>query len=275
MNILITGENGNLGKYLCSYLVHDNNVLGLDKRDVDITDRTGIIQVITSLKPDIVIHAAALTNIDYCENNENEAYKTNALGTLNVAHGCSLLDIPIVYISSNYVYGDLKQSPYFETDECSPINVYGRTKLAGEKMIKSLCKKFFILRTSWIFGGEKCYIKKIIANSNIPIFMSSKEILNATYIEDLAQCISKLINTNYYGIYNCVNSKPVRKSDMVRKVFSLINIEKQVLDLPGNYLNDVAPRPNYSALNTYLIRNCINITLPDYEQRLEEYVKSF
>lgn len=275
MNILITGQSGNLGKYLCGYMSSKNNVLGLDKVDVDIADRSGIIEVITSLKPDILIHTAAITNIDYCEKNENEAYKVNTLGTFNVAYACSLLNIPIVYLSSNYVYGDAKQSPYFETDECSPVNVYGKTKLAGEKMIKSLCKKFFILRTSWVFGGDKCYVKKIIANSNIPIFMSSSEVLNATYIEDLALCIDKLMHTDCYGIYNCVNSLPVRKSDLVRKVFNLLNIKKEVMDLPQDYLSDVAPRPDYSVLNTYLIRNCINIELPNYYQRLEEYIKKF
>lgn len=274
MNILITGQSGNIGKYLCSYLSPKNNVLGLDKSDVNISDRAGFAEVITSLKPDILIHTAALTNIDYCEKNENEAYTVNTVGTLNAAYACSLLNIPIVYLSSNYVYGDLKQTPYFETDECSPVNIYGKTKLAGERMVRTLCKKYFIIRTSWVFGGEKCYVKKIIANSNIPIFMSSTEILNATYIQDLALCINKLINTNYYGVYNCVNPTPVRKSDMVRKIFNLLNIKKEVLEMPENYLTDVAPRPSYSSLNTYLIKNCINIDLPDYNQRLEEYISS-
>lgn len=274
MNILITGQSGNIGKYLCNYLSFKNNVLGLDKSDVDICDKSGLIEVITSLKPDILIHTAALTNIDYCEKNEQEAYNVNTVGTLNAASACSLLNIPIVYLSTNYVYGASKKTPYFETDKCSPINIYGKTKLAGERMIRTLCRKYFILRTSWVFGGEKCYVKKIIANSNIPIFMSSGEILNVTYIEDLALCISKLINTNHYGVYNCVNSTPVRKSDLVRKVFNIINISKDVLEMPKDYLSDVAPRPNYSSLNTYLIKNCINIDLPDYSQRLVHYIKN-
>jgi dTDP-4-dehydrorhamnose reductase len=273
MNILITGQNGNIGTYLCSYLSEKNNVLGLDKEDVDITDREGVIQVIISLKPDVVIHTAALTNIDYCEKNESEAYKVNTVGSLNVAYVCNALNIPIVYLSCNYVYGDSKQSPYYETDECTPVNVYGKTKLAGEKMIRTLCKKFFILRTSWVFGGDRCYVRKIVANKNTPIFMCSSEVLNATYIGDLADCISRMIKTNYYGVYNCVNPGPISKANMVKKVFSQLKVEKNIVEMPESYLSDMAPRPGYSALNTYLVKNCFNLELPQSDSRLEEYIK--
>lgn len=273
MNILITGARGNIGTYLNEYLSKENEVYSFGKDELNVCDKNSLLSTVQMVKPDLVIHCAALTNIDFCEANETAAYTVNTLGSLNVAYACSSLDIPIVYISTSYVYGDYKSTPYYETDECNPINIYGKTKLAGEKLIRTICKKYFIFRTSWVFGYDDCYIKKSLEKLSVPIFLCSDEIINPTYVEDLAYVISKIISSNFYGVYNCVNKDFATKYDVIKAAFDEIGIKKELIKIPRNYISNSAPRPKFSALDTSLLKNCFNIKLPSWKDRLHEYVK--
>lgn len=274
MKILILGANGHIGNYLSNYLKAEHEIIPLSKNDLDIREKDSVINMINSFSPDIVVQAAGISNIDYCEDHETESYSVNTLGTLNVAYACNSLDIPIVYISSGYVYGDSKETPYYETDKCNPINVYGKSKLAGEKLIRTICKKYFIIRTSWCFGGSKCYIKKILDNINSPIFLTSDNVINPTYIEDLAQCISQIIHSDFYGVYNCVNTGYVSKRDVVQFIFEYLRSKKDIYPIPCNLTASLAPRPNFSAMDTKLIYNCFGVTMPTWQDSLTRYLNS-
>lgn len=274
MNILITGGKGSIGSYLCNSLSSDNQVYALGRNELDVCDRNAVESTISVIKPDILIHCAALTNIDFCENNETSAYTVNTIGSLNVAQTCSKLSIPIIYISTNYVYGDYKKEPYVETDKCNPINIYGKTKLEGEKLIRTICSKYFILRTSWVFGGSNCYIKKSLEKKSSPLFLCSDEITNATYIEDLASVISTIIHKNKYGLYNCVNKNPTSKYNVMELAFKLLEIEKPLIKIPQNYISNSAPRPSYSVLNTSFLKSEFNIELPSWDMRLNQYIET-
>ncbi len=272
MNILITGAKGNLGKYLSTYFSLDNNVSAFGKDLLDITDKNMCLNIISTIKPDIVINCAGLTNMDSCELNEKDSYSINTLGSLNLAFCCNHFDIPLLYLSTNYVYGNYKNTPYEEKNECNPINVYGKTKLAGENLIRTLCNKYFIIRTSWVFGGENCILKKIINNPTIPIIFCSDEFTNATYIEDLAYAIKTMLKSHDYGIYNCVNKDSSSKYNMVKTALDLLDIHKDLIKLPTNYINNSAPRANYSVMDTNLFRNTFNIEMPSWKQSLEQYL---
>ena len=274
MKILLTGSNGNIGSYLKIYLSENHEVYPMDKKGLDITNKSLALEVIKTIKPDLVIHCAALTNIDLCERNETSAYTINTLGSLNIAYPCSLLDIPIVYLSTGYVFDGNQKRPYYETDQCNPINIYGKTKLAGEKLIRTVCKKYFIIRTSLVFGGDSCFIKKVIENKAVPVFLCSNEISNLTYIKDLCYVIDKIIQTEQYGVYNCVNSEAVSRSLWIKSIFNLLNIEKEVTEIPTNFVCNNALRGNYTALDTMLLDNCFNIILPNWKVRLNEYISS-
>ena len=252
MKILIIGAQGNLGEYMVKYFSKNNRVIGLGKKDIDISDRESIINTFKVINPDIIIHTAAITNIDFCESDESTAYKINTLGTMNFAHGAAFLNIPIVYISSSYVFNGKKKTPYSEIDFCDPINTFGKTKLAAEKLIRTLCKKYFIIRSSWIFGGNDCYVKKIIKEDS-KIILSSKEIINPTYILDLCSSLEKIISTEEYGIYNCVNENYSTKIEVVTYVVEALNLKKSPLPIPEHYESLITPRPLFSALSTKLI----------------------
>ncbi|MCY6370828.1 SDR family oxidoreductase [Clostridium ganghwense] len=272
MNILITGGDKPLGKAFAKHLGNKHKIFLMNENTLDITNRVETLRTISNINPEIVIHCDEIDNIEKCEKNENLAYTVNTIGCLNVAYSCYSLDIPIIYLSTNYVYDGKKESPYYETDNCTPINVYGKTKLAGEKLIQTLYNKFFIIRCGWLFGEENNFIQKILNNRDVPVFMCSNEIGSPTYIEDVCTAVDILLSTNYYGIYNCANPDPVNKSLWVKYILDCSNIKKEIIEIPQNYIPNCAPRPHYSAIETTLLKNCFNIKLPNWRERTKTVV---
>lgn len=273
MKVLITDTENNIGKHISNYLSKNNIIYGFNKDSLYLPDKTKTLELIFDIKPDIVIHTSSMDNLELCEEDESMAYTLNTIGSLNTAYPCSLLDIPILYFSTSYVYEGTKNSPYYETDECSPLNIYGKTKLASEKLIRTLCKKFFILRTSWIYGGMDCFVKNVLQNKDANIFMSTNEIGNPTYILDLCAAVEKIMCSNLYGIYNCAPSSFISKAEWVRYIFQLSAIKKEVFILPDEIMRGKALRPLNAALNTKLIANCFDIQFPDWQNSLQKYLK--
>lgn len=274
MNILITDCTSELGEFIKKTLSVQHNIISFTKESLDVSNKVQCYNSIVSIKPDLVIYTNEISNIDLCERNETLAYTINTLGSLNIAYPCYILDIPLVYISSAYVYDGNKLSPYYETDEYNPLNVFGKTKLSGEKLIKTLCKKYFIIRTSWLYGGKDCFIKKIITNKSIPIFVCTEETSNVTYIGDLCNAISSIIETDLFGTYNCVSNDSVSKYLWVKNIFDSLKIDKAVIEMPLSFVSNAAKRPKYSTLSTSLIKNCFNIQLPDWKYSLQNYINS-
>lgn len=273
MKILVLGSRGNIGSFITRSLSENHQVIGLNMELLDIRDKDKVILTISKLLPDIIVQASGISDVDFCENNETESYETNALGTLNIASTCNLLNIPIVYISSGYVYGDCNENHcYNEEDACNPVNMYGKSKLAGEQLIQTICKKYFILRTSWCFGGSKCYVKKILENKNSSIFMSSTDVVNPTYLKDLTFATNKLIATDSYGIYNCVNHGAVPKNVFISSVFNAIGIKKEILPIPEDTKKIIAPRPTYCNLDICKLETKLNIKMPSWEESLNNYL---
>lgn len=274
MKILILGGNGNIGGFLSKSLSEEHEIISISRQDIDITSKEAVFDLIDNTKPDAVIDSAGISDIDFCELNEELSYTTNTIGTMNVALSCALNDIPLMYISSAQVYGMDSTYPHAETDICEPINVFGKSKLAGENLIRTLCKKYFIIRTSWCFSGEKCFVKKILEKKDTPIFMVVDMGLNPTYLPDLSNAISSIIKTNYYGIYNCTNSGSEYKTNIVKFILSYLGCNKNVISLPDNILATLAPRPKHCILNTSLLTESFNIEMPSWQNRMEEYLST-
>lgn len=274
MRILVTGAESSAAKYIIKYFEEGNKIFAYTSDMLKITNKDICFDTIMSISPHVLIHLDSLDNIETCERDESNAYTKNTIGTLNVAYPCSLLNIPIIYLSTSYVYNGEKSSAFFETDECNPINIYAKTKLAGEKLIRTLCKKYFIIRCGWIFGEENCFVDKVINNISTPIFVCSTELGNPTYIEDLCAVIKEMLISNLYGIYNCGNQPSTTKALWVQKIFDIVNIKKNILEIPQNFISNSALRPTNSSLNISLLKNCFNIEMPDWEERLQEYISS-
>ena len=272
MNILITGAKGNIGTYLCNILSKSHVIYGFDKIGLDVMDKISTERTISELNIDAVIHTAAITNKYACEYNEALAYSVNTVGTLNIAHCCNLLNIPILYLSTADVYGNNKSSPFSETDECLPLNAYAKSKLRGEELIQTICSKFFIVRTANIFGGNDCFIRKLVNGSHTAIYLFSDPDFSITYIKDLTEVLEMLLATDKYGVYNYSNEGWLSKSTLINSVIKLANLNTPLVLNSDNILSNVIKESKYSCLNSDHIKCSLDIEIPCWNDRLKDYI---
>jgi dTDP-4-dehydrorhamnose reductase len=214
MRILVTGAAGRLGSRLMQVLkarkhqITGIDVVGESVEKVNVTDFETACDFITGLKPDIVIHPAAWTDVDGCAREPEKAITINGFGTQHVALAAAALGSAIVYVSSNEVFDGTAKRPYREYDVTNPINPYGYSKWVGERAILNINPKHYIVRTSWLFAhGGKNFIQSILnaARDGKPLRVVANEVANPTYNDDLAEAISDLIETGRFGIYHLVN----------------------------------------------------------------------
>ncbi|MGC8861367.1 MAG: dTDP-4-dehydrorhamnose reductase [Armatimonadota bacterium] len=220
MRILVTGACGMLGRLVCSACgqEHDaipTDVLG-DCEHLDITNTTQVFDAIERLRPGTVIHCAAMTDVDGCERDPDRAHLVNAVGTWNLACACASIDCPIVYVSTDYVFDGEKNNPYTEFDQPNPVSAYGASKLAGEQAVRELCRKHYVVRTSWVFAPHGKNFALTILNladariaggeTNKPLTVVADQIGSPTYAKDLAEFLVSLVGSPMYGIYHFTNS---------------------------------------------------------------------
>jgi dTDP-4-dehydrorhamnose reductase len=209
MRIAITGANGQLGRDLCSTLSAEHEIVPLSHDTLELGSAEAIGQVIRT-RAELVIHPAAYTNVDGCARDPERAYRINGLGTKYVALACHQLGAPLVYISTNEVFDGRAQAPYFEYDATAPVNAYGRSKLAGEFVVRELLDHCYIVRVAWLFGGERNFVRTVLRLATNPpaggLRMVDDEVGSPTYSADVAAGVAKLIATNVYGTYHFVNS---------------------------------------------------------------------
>jgi len=228
MRVYITGIRGQLGCELAECMAIWP-VSGCDLPELDVTDRAAISSSITGWAPDVVIHAAAWTNVDGCAREPQKAYGVNALGTQNVALACAETGAAMVYVSTNEVFDGKATKPYREWDPPHPINPYGASKAAGEWFVRHLLSRFYIVRTAWLFAqGGRNFPQKMIefasevrAGSRPALRVVDDEIGNPTYAPDLARAISQLVTTGAYGVYHLVSEGFCSRYELARGVLDL------------------------------------------------------
>lgn len=222
MRVIVTGANGQLGRALTQILTKNNfDVLNFPRMDVA---DSAIVAALSDAYPELVIHCAAMTNVDGCAKDPDRAFKVNAFGAQNVAHACLRCNAQMVYISSNEVFDGRSDRPYLETDPPHPINPYGSSKRAGEQMAATyLRNQLYVVRTSWVFGGGYTFPEKIIAaaDKHGELRVVKDEVSNPTYAPDLAQAIVELVRSQQTGIYHLSNSGPASRFEFAQEVLRL------------------------------------------------------
>lgn len=230
MRIFITGEQGQLGQALQKVLTEQGFTLLSLPFNYDITDHK-IVQHISDLSPEVVIHCAAMTHVDGCAQDPDAAFRVNAFGSQNVAHASMRANADLVYISSNEVFDGQAEEPYDEESEPNPVNPYGSSKRAGEKMASRYQRKIYIVRTAWLYStGTNNFPAKILAaaKANKSLRVVTDEVSNPTYVPDLAEAIAQLIKTRVYGIYNLVNEGYCSRYEFASEILRL----KGLTDIP-------------------------------------------
>ena len=279
MKILITGANGLLGHELSSIL-KDHSLILLSHSQLDISDSDQVNKQLDSSHPDVVINSAAYTQVDACETTYDLAIASNAAGPKNLAIKCKQLNIPLIHISTDYVFegNEKKNTPLEENDKLGPKTVYGKTKLEGEKLVMENCDKYFILRTAWLYGEGKNFVKTMInlSKKNKELKVVNDQIGSPTYAKDLAKAIKEIVEkkSEKYGIYHVTNKGQVSWYEFAKKIFEIKKIEIKVNPCTSEEYPRPAPRPHYSVLSDKKWIESGFTPMRNYEEALKEYLDS-
>ncbi len=276
MKVLIIGAEGMLGHDLVDVLSKKHEISISTIYTLDITDINKTIEAVGKINPDIVIHAAAFTDVDGSQSQADLAYRVNSLGTRNVAVACKETDSALVYISTDYVFDGTKGSPYYEHDQTNPLGVYGKTKLLGEVYIRDLVSKFYIVRTSWLYGyhGPNFVTTMLkLAETHKHISVVGDQIGSPTYTVDLAKAIEKLIEKPVYGIYHITNSESCSWYEYAQLIFEIAGKEVDLKPVTTKEFGSPAPRPKFSVLENYNWKMEGFPAIRSYKEALKEYME--
>ena len=273
MRIVITGHRGQLGTALQNALA-GAELLGLDLPEHDITDPLSIAEAIVEFQPDVVIHGAAITNVDGCEREPETAYRVNALGTQNIAIACGRCGAVMVHISTNDIFDGKLGRPYYEWDSPSPQSVYARSKAAAEFYVRTLLNRFYIVRTSWLYAREgENFVTKIMraADKYGQLRVVTDEVATPTYAPDLAEAISQLIRTGHFGIFHFANSGICSRYEWARRLLVLSGRgDIPVEPITADQWQRAAPPPLYAPIPNF-VGAALGITLRPWEEALQDY----
>lgn len=271
--IAITGYKGQLGTALFQALA-GHKLLGLDLPDHDISDPGSIGQALDSFAPDLVIHAAAMTNVDACERDPELAFRVNVLGTQNVALACGRCGAEMVHVSTNEVFDGRLGRPYYEWDPPSPRSAYARSKAAAEFYVRTLLNRFYIVRPAWLYArGGNNFVSKIMAaaDKHGALQVVTDEVSTPTYAPDLAAAVSQLIDTHHYGIYHFTNSGICSRYDWAREILALTGRDAVPIEpITTDQWQRAAEPPLYAPIVNFA-GAALGITLRPWQDALRAY----
>ena len=277
MKVLVTGVNGQLGFDVVRELQERNiECLGVDKEDFDLTNEEKTNEFIVSCHPDAIIHCAAYTAVDKAEDNKELCGKINFLGTKYVANAAKKIDAKMIYISTDYVFGG-DGNGYHEVDDSkNPQNVYGKTKLRGEEAVRQTLEKYFIVRTSWVFGlNGNNFVKTMrrVGETHSEVQVVSDQIGSPTYTFDLSKLLCDMVVTEKYGTYHATNEELCSWSEFCEEIFRLSGIKSKVDPISTEEYGAKAQRPKNSRLSKKCLDEAGFSRLPSWKDALERYIK--
>ena len=300
MKVFVTGVGGQLGHDVMNELAkRGHEGIGSDIQTVysgimdgsavtkapyvplDITDRLAVSDVIAQIKPDAIIHCAAWTAVDAAEENENHAkvYAINADGTQNIANAAKAADAKMVYLSTDYVFGGQGERPWEPDDKCfAPLNVYGETKLMGEKAVSEILQKYFIVRISWVFGSNgNNFVKTMlkVGKKHDTVRVVNDQIGTPTYTPDLSKLLCDMTETEKYGFYHASNEGGyISWYDFTKEIYRQAGYSTKVLPVTTEeYGLSKAKRPHNSRLDRSKLSANGFTPLPDWKDALSRYLK--
>ncbi len=295
MKIMLLGHKGMLGSDLLTKLSGKHDVVGMDKEEIDIVSAEECRNAIREIEPDIVINAAAYTNVDGCETDKEGCFAVNAEAVKNIAEACRDKKIRIIHFSTDYVFDGTAREPYKEDASCNPINVYGESKLAGERCLQSLSDHYLLIRTSWLFGTKgknfvqsilekakaKNFINDAMAKANaVPdgpstISVIDDQIGSPTYTKDLAAAVALLIEKNAQGIFHVTNRGSCTWHQFAVKILKEAGFDNVGVDpIKSADLKRPALRPAYSILSIQKFIQTTGKTTQPWQLALQDYLQN-
>lgn len=277
MKIMITGSNGQLGRELQKFYSQNSNIelLCSDINELDISNKSSVNSYITINKPDIIINAAAYTQVDKCEDEKEIARKINVDGTKNLVDAIKKTDIVLVHVSTDYVFNGEKKEAYVEEDRIDPRTVYGETKAMSEEIVRNNLKKYYIIRTAWLYGDGHNFVNTMLnlSKSKSEVTVVNDQIGNPTSTIELVKAIDIIINSNKYGTYHATCEGSCSWADFAKKIFELMNLSVKVKEVSSKEYHSRAKRPLYSVLDNKNLRNNFGYKMANWEDALKDFLE--
>lgn len=258
MKVAVIGANGQLGTdVLAEYRNAGDETAGLTHADIDISSLESTRSALSTIWPAIIVNTAAMHHVEKCENDPLRAYEVNALGALNLSLVAREVDAKLVHVSTDYVFDGSKKRPYTESDPAAPLNVYGKTKLAGEAFVRETAEKYHIVRTSALYGKTPCRAKGgknfvdlmlTLAGERDELRVVDDEVVSPTSTTELAKQIVELSRTDRYGLYHATAEGCCSWYEFARAIFQITNTKVNLKVARPNEFPAKVPRPKYSVL---------------------------
>lgn len=284
--ILVTGCNGQLGRAIRKeYAASDVEFINTDVVEgegvvsLDITDVEAVLKLVRAEKPDVIINCAAHTNVDKCEEQWDLAYKINAIGPRNLSIAATEVDAKMIHVSTDYVFEGNETRPYTEFDAPNPVSAYGKTKLEGENFVKEFAKKHFILRTAWLYGDGKNFVKTMLAlaENHDELNVVCDQVGTPTSAVELAKMIHYLEGTENYGTFHATCEGDTNWADFAEAIFKRAGKNVKVNHVTSKQYKEMNPasadRPAYSILENYMIKLTSDFMMVDWQDALDVYMK--
>jgi len=278
MHILITGAQGQLGHdVVAECLCRGWQTTGVDRQDFDLTDHIATQAFLARANPDVIIHCAAYTAVNKAESEPEQAFAVNEIGTRNIAEYCAAQGIWLIYVSTDYVFDGSGKKPWEVSDSPAPLNVYGKSKLAGEQVAQALCNKHMIVRTSWVFGPHgNNFVKTMLrlGAERESMNVVSDQTGSPTYTVDLARLLCAMAARPVAGIYHAANAGECTWAEFAAKIFALAKLECKVNAIPSSDYPTAAKRPLNSRLSPKSLLDAGYVPLPPWEFALAQMLNA-
>lgn len=286
--ILVTGCNGQLGRAIRNEYAADTDISFINTDVVegegvtalDITDVDAVMTLARAEKPDVIINCAAHTNVDKCEEQWDLAYKINAIGPRNLSIAATELGAKMIHVSTDYVFAGNGTKPYTEFDATGPVSAYGKTKLEGENFVKEFADRHFILRTAWLYGDGKNFVKTMLrlSETHPEVSVVCDQLGSPTSAVELAKMIRFLEPTDNYGLFHATCEGDTNWADFTEEIFKKAGKDTKVNHVTSQQYKQMNPasadRPAYSILENYMIKLTSDYRMADWHDALDVYLKN-
>lgn len=275
--VIVTGCNGQLGRAINQLYTGSTEYefVNTDVGELDITDVEEVMKFVRAIKPYAIINCAAYTAVEACETEVDTAYRINAIGPRNLSIAASETGARLMHVSTDYVFDGNASSPYKEFDPVGPQGVYGASKLAGENFVKEFADRYFIVRTAWLYGDGKNFVKTMLrlSESHDVVKVVKDQVGSPTSADELAKAIAYLLPTENYGLFHGTCEGDCSWAEFAKEIFRLAGKKTTVEAITSEEYGAAVKRPAYSILDNYMFRLTGDYVFADWHEAIEKYIR--
>ena len=275
LKLWIVGSNSQVGTALNELIEPlDIEVFNTDKEEIDIANTNDIIRFGEINRPDVIINCAAITNLDECASDKDQAFRVNALGPRNLCIVARKIGAKVVQLSTDDVFDGTNDRPYNEFDRTNPQTIYGRSKKAGEDYVKEFTHKHFIIRSNWVYGKKgKNFVNDLLNYDQAVLNVAGDQLGSPTSAKDLARAILYLIKTNEYGTYHITCKGVCSRYEFAQYLKERADKKIELKKVEAKDVDKGTVRPAYAVLDNFILRLVNEFEMPDWKTSLDEYLK--